>query len=230
MCDDAVPLGHFVEPVPPVPTTFEELFGVALAHLWDSYVGDVMIDSIAGLNGTPTGTAPAQGTVNGHTYPVFNGTDSVVEAADMPTLDGLSSWTFFWAAKTANPSTLGAIIDHAFQFYVELDGSPLSFAAFGYASGDAAGTTDVTDDVWHRGIWTVTAGAGKMYVDGVLQGTGTFPAMPAASAPTSLGTRPAFGPDEVFDGGIAIIGVATRGVTADEVVYLDDLISSWITP
>jgi hypothetical protein len=209
--------------------TFAGLFGAARAHQWDSYDGTTWTDSVSGLNGAVNGSGlPAQATQNAHTYPVFTevSNDGLVTASN-DLLAGLSSWTLYFAFKGSE--FYNGIITKPLVFYVEPGGTLHSptFAFYGYASGDVQGTTVINDDAWHRCVITANSNVCKVYVDGVLEATGAVPTMP--SDPTG-GVHLGSAPDPIgsCDGGILIVGVATRGVSAAEAGCLDEILSGWI--
>jgi hypothetical protein len=211
------------------PTTIDALFGATLAHVWDSYNAgtEVWTDRVGGLNATPQTNGPAGATRNGHVYPVFDGIDTGMAAADVATLDGLSSWCIFGAFKTNAGAAQGAIVDHSLQFYVELAfGAGAMYADdSGGGTGDLTGSEVVDDNAWHRFIVTVTGLAAKLYVDGVLDASTTFQALPLSANPILLGVTPG---GTVTDSGVLIVGIATRGVTVAEAGYLDDILVDWI--
>ncbi len=219
------PLDRFDDPVVVVLPTFFDLFGADLAHLWDAYDGATWTDSVGGVNASPQTTAAAVGTVNGHTYPVFNGTDTGMEGADATTLDGATDWCIFGAFKTNNGQAYGAIIDHAQQFYVELNFGAGAMIVTNQAAGELDGAISVDDDQWHRFVVTVTAGAGKLYVDGVLDDSDTFDPLPAAANPYLFGVQPNA---TVTDSKVAVVGIATRGLTVSEVDALDRILAAYV--
>lgn len=225
--------------VPPsAPTTFAELFGVDLAHLWDSYNGTTWTDSISAHNTTGLygggggGAAPTIGSQNGHSYPIFNGagTGKGLECANLTTLDGAADYTIAYAFKTRNGQLYGGFMDKANAgsfFYNEGSfgaGSPI-FIVGGGGLAEIDGTTPCDDDQWHYAIITCVSDNVSMYIDGVLQATDTGGTIPAG-APCGfyLGVQPN---TTVTDSHILFELIATRGLSPTEVGYLDDIIESY---
>ena len=75
-----------------IPTTFLQLFGADLKHLWSDNYDDgtgTFPDSIGGADvDNESATIPTKQTVNGHDYPSFDGSFNSLRGPDISTLDG----------------------------------------------------------------------------------------------------------------------------------------------
>ncbi len=207
-----------------------QVFGNHLIHLWGRYEGGVWIDVIAGLNGGIGAFGlPAQGAADGHTYPFFtdaNNDGMLTVASTM--LSGLSSWTIFFLFKSTSVNFYDAAITKAGQFYVEDDGATNRPAYFNAAVGGLVATSSIADGNWHRVIVTADNNDGEIYVDGVLEASGTVDTMPSVNAAVYLGSAPS--PFGSCDGSIAIIGVGTIGIgasTLGDVPAIDDYLANY---
>ena len=202
------------------------LFGLALVNLWDSYDFDTQTwtDSVGGEDATPTVNAPPAAIINGHSYPVFDGIDTALDAVDTDVLDGRSDWCIFSAFKTNAADAYGAIIDKGGQFYVEFSGQ--AFYVSGQAGAPLDGAIVVNDDQWHRVIISVIGNAATLYVDGVVDVTATMNTLSVGSTDAvRLGGQP--GPPDVANSSILVVGIATSGLDAGDVATLDDILFRW---
>jgi hypothetical protein len=231
------------------PRTLAAFFGANHAHLWASYDGTtgVLTDSVGGKDAAPITSTPTAATISGvgnvavaqgtneilvsrapgpiTTYPTFS-EDTVnaglVTDEDVDTLNGSTSWTVY-ALFRATGENQGAIIDKELQLYVELDSTGV-LAVSNY-SGGIDGARIVNDGEWHRVIYTQNGATVSLYVDGVADGTqGGQGALSTASNPMLFGQQPA---ENMMNGGTVIVGIATRGVSADEVAELDSIIAAY---
>lgn len=213
------------------PSTFLELFGVALTNLWDSYASatGILTDSISAFNVNDGGTnPPAEAVKNTHHYPVFNGVNNGLESSsNYSTLDGLSNWTMFTALKTNAGGAFGAILDKALTFFFELSfgAGSIAFSIQGGGAANISGTIPIDDDQWHRVVVTCNSGVVSLYIDGVLDGTDTGGTIPTVSNNLLVGVSPT---NTVTDSGLLVIGVATIGLTVTQAGYLDDILTDYI--
>lgn len=231
------------------PRTLAAFFGSALKRLWDSFDGTTgaMADSVgsddaAAITDLPkaaSAATPALATITENTdditiattpglpstYPVFdevtNGSNSgLTTSGNIDDLNGSTSWAIFGAFKTAGGLSYGGIIDKALQFYVELSSGVMSVS--NYYDGPTS-VIPINDDEWHRFIFTQNGGVVRLYVDGVLDGEITGqPALSTASNPVFIGQQ--ISGNTTMNGGIAVVGIATRGVAETEVPELDAII------
>jgi hypothetical protein len=230
------PLARFENLAFTLPPSFADLLGLYLAHLWSSYDGGVFADTEGGWHLDATvggaGAAPPGATVGEHSYPVFDGgftTKGLTRTGNFTTLDGLADWTIFSAFKTNAGQAYGAILDKGSAFFVELSfGSGSPYITIGAGGGaDIPCTIPVNDDQWHRLIVTCTAGTVSVYIDGVADGTDTGGTIPTVVNDVLLGVQPS---NTVTDSGIAVVGIATRGLTGlEEVSELDGLLAAWVS-
>jgi len=215
---------------PGPPTTFIGLFGLTLTNLWDNYASatGIFTDSVSAFNVNDGGTnPPTEAVQNSHHYPVFNGVNTGLESStNYTTLDNLSDWTMFTALKTNAGSAFGGILDKALAFFFELHISgKVAFSVQGGSGANILSTQLVNNDQWHRVIITCNAGTVKLYVDGTLNGTDTGGTIPVSSNKLLIGVQPS---GTVTDSGLIVVGVATRGISAVEAGYLDDILIDYV--
>lgn len=216
------------------PTTFAELFGADLAHLWDSYDDGtgVFTDSVSAFNVDDAGdNTPLAGTINGHTYPIFDGgagSHALETSTDFSTLDDLDSWTIFGALKTNNGQIFGGIVEKPAAFYIEGDFSSGGiYVGISNSPGyEISGSIPIDDNQWHRFIITCNSGNMALYIDGGLDSTDAVIPIPGGIINPFFIGRQFSG---TIDAGIAIVGIATRGINLTEVGYLDSMIEDYIT-
>jgi hypothetical protein len=216
-------------PLGPISGDPSILFGADLKHLWDDYDDgtEIWTDSVGGADGTPDTNAPAEATVNGHSYPVFDGIDTGMYAANTITaLDNAVTFTIFGAFKTNNGDTYGGLMGRPGCYYVEvMDPEGTFYSGPNNFGEELIGVSDLQDDLWHRFIVTVTAGAASLYIDAVLEASDTFTAVDAGVDPFTLGMA---ANETVTDSSIAIMGIATRGMSAPEIVALDEYLAAYV--
>lgn len=95
--------------------------------------------------------------------------------------------------------------------------------AWCYSAGSeptvAVSTTNVTDGEWHHVacVFDQTAGQKRIYVDGVLEGTGTIPSTQGNSAPFFVGGYDINGYRESFPGAVDEVRVWSTARTSEEI-------------
>lgn len=243
---DAIPIGSWFdegEPPVPVPATGPpiDIFGADLKHWWrDGYTPGLFPDIVGGAHFTQaTGSSqPAATTVAGHDVPLFDGSNDVLTAGDVTTLDGASGITIFFAVKGPANSDYTGIFGkaHAGQaFWVSVIGGKLvASVSEDLAVADAATDASPFDDEWHRVVYTWSSAAGgTLTLDGVLQSTTEPPgASPLANVaePLWLGAfvSSALSASEFFEGAIGCAGIATRRATEPEIAQLDAMLASFV--
>jgi hypothetical protein len=81
-------------------------------------------------------------------------------------------------------------------------------------------TAEVTRNVWHHFVWTMTTTQSKLYSDGVLIRTDSFTANSFTANVGRIGDRKRINEENYFGGSLDEIGVWTRVLSADEVSQL----------
>jgi hypothetical protein len=187
---------------------------------WPATIGEVDVDD-------DTYEIPPAGTVNKHVHPTFNGVDEALVSPTVPTtLNGLSSYTVFTCFKVNGGDAYGSPFGIPLQFGFEFDNQHVyAYVNDGTGDDNIEGTSEVNDGLWHRAILTVENNEAKLYVDGNLEGTSTFTTLGTAFNVVQFG-RQAGG--IYFKGSTIGDGIITRAATAEEILQLDAMLSSYV--
>lgn len=235
--------------------TLSAFFGSDLKRSWDSYdsTTGVMADSVgsddaAAITEFPkaeSAATPALATITENTdditiatkpgepstYPVFDevttGANSgLTTSGNIDDLNGSNTWTVCGAFKLVAGLDYGGIVYKAVQLFVELN---LGTMAVSSNDWSLTSVIPVADGEWHTFILTQNSGNVALYVDATEDGTATGqPALTVASNPFVFGQK--LSGDITMNGGIALIAVATRGVSADEVAELHAILAARTGP
>lgn len=203
--------------------------GGGIAHFWGGQYDDstgTWTDEVGSADADNGAYGiPAEATVNGHTYPSFDGVNDALSAGQVSTLDGLDSYCIF-GTFNAGDDAVSRLMRQAGQFGIEFSSQKLFvFVNNGTGSDFITGTSTINDSQWHRFVLNVDEGAASLYVDGVLEGTSTFATLSAASPafPLLFGEGVSF-----YNGGISACGIATRAQTVGELLELDAALANWV--
>ncbi len=126
----------------------------------------------------------------------FDGSSSYVQVADNSLLNPFPMTLTVWFRTTNGSNPSQGIVDKYVNssgngyFLVVQNGRLRGYYSIpGKLAIDAQSTTSVVDGFWHHAALTVDASGGKLYLDGVLIGTGVWSggAAPAGAAPFLIG-------------------------------------------
>ncbi|MFC1925132.1 LamG-like jellyroll fold domain-containing protein [Chloroflexota bacterium] len=180
-------------------------------------VGDIAADTSGNSNhGTineVTENTWADGKVGGGLS--FDGVNDYVRVTDSPSLDILTDITVEAWVLVNNVSVSDLIEKGGADGYVLYIGSSNVFKFAKQCDGNsvAVGTTAIDADTWYHVVGTKSGSTGRIYVNGVLEGTDTSFADFADVGALTLGK----GGDGYFDGLIDEVAIYDRALTSEEV-------------
>ena len=216
---------------PPDPSTLPVAVNSgSLGHVVDGSYEVGTVPGVAGVSysGLGAGNRAAQ---------FDRGHLSYVDAGGSGVLDISSSLTVIaWVQPAAADGTLHTVVGKGDQSYrINFYGNGVAGFAAGAGNGDVVGTTRVDDGVWHQvvGVYDAVAGTNYLYVDGLLEGTGSAPNGVAGEGglDVNIGRAPDYTDSRYFNGLVDEVAIFNTALTVGQVqqTYYSALVPPWIT-